>query len=56
MDNVDFATFSDNMTNINPTTGKVLRYMHAEDYAEIFEQMHERIAAVIMEPLHGVAR
>ncbi|KAK1840825.1 hypothetical protein CCHR01_16534 [Colletotrichum chrysophilum] len=36
--------------------GKVLRYLHVEDYAEIFEQMHERIAAVIMEPLHGLAR
>lgn len=44
------------MTNINPQTGKVLRYLHVEDYAEIFEQMHARIAAVIMEPLHGLAR
>ncbi|EQB53418.1 hypothetical protein CGLO_06855 [Colletotrichum gloeosporioides Cg-14] len=52
----EFATFSKNMTNINPQTGKVLRYLHVEDYAEIFEQMHERIAAVIMEPLHGLAR
>ncbi|KAH8659020.1 ornithine aminotransferase [Ilyonectria robusta] len=52
----EFATFSKNMTNINPKTGKVLRYLHAEDYAEVFEQMHERIAAVIMEPLHGLAR
>ncbi|KAF7557738.1 hypothetical protein G7Z17_g474 [Cylindrodendrum hubeiense] len=52
----EFATFSKNMTNINPKTGKVLRYLHPEDYAEVFEQMHERIAAVIMEPLHGLAR
>ncbi|CAG9982338.1 unnamed protein product [Clonostachys byssicola] len=52
----EYATFSKNMTNINPSNGKVLRYLHPEDYAEIFEQMHERIAAVIMEPLHGLAR
>ncbi len=44
------------MTNINPMTGKVLRYMHVEDFAEMFEQMHQRIAAVILEPLHGLAR
>lgn len=41
---------------MNPKTGKPLRYMHAEDYAEVFEEMHESIAAVILEPLHGVAR
>ncbi|CAG9984523.1 unnamed protein product [Clonostachys byssicola] len=51
-----YGTFSKNLTNINPKTGKVLRYLHAEDYAEIFEQMGERIAAVIMEPLHGLAK
>lgn len=44
------------MTNINPQTGKVLSYLHVEDYAEIFEQMHQRIAAVIMELLHELAR
>jgi ornithine--oxo-acid transaminase len=44
------------MTSMNPKTGKPLRYMHAEDYAEVFEEMHESIAAVILEPLHGVAR
>ncbi|EXF75578.1 hypothetical protein CFIO01_06314 [Colletotrichum fioriniae PJ7] len=31
----EFATFSKNMTNINPQTGKVLRYLHVEDYAEV---------------------
>ncbi|KAI6752524.1 hypothetical protein HG530_013893 [Fusarium avenaceum] len=51
-----YGTFSTNLTNINPNTGKVLRYLHAEDYEEIFGQMHERIAGVIMEPLHGTSR
>ncbi|KAF9873935.1 hypothetical protein CkaCkLH20_08669 [Colletotrichum karsti] len=51
-----YGTFSGNVTNINPLTGKVLRYLHAEDYAEAFEQMHERVAGVIMEPLHGTSR
>ncbi|KAK2729519.1 hypothetical protein CKAH01_02493 [Colletotrichum kahawae] len=37
----EFATFSKNMTNINPHTGKVLRYLHVEDYAEM--SMEEEI-------------
>ncbi|KAJ4172920.1 hypothetical protein NW754_003125 [Fusarium falciforme] len=51
-----YGTFSSNLTNVNPLTGKVLRYLHAEDYAEVFEKLHERIAGVIMEPLHGTSR
>ncbi|KAF4992026.1 hypothetical protein FDECE_13833 [Fusarium decemcellulare] len=51
-----YGTFSSNVTNIHPRTGKVLRYLHAEDYADIFEEMHHRIAGVIMEPLHGTSR
>ncbi|KAH6988344.1 ornithine aminotransferase [Ilyonectria destructans] len=51
-----YGTFSSNVTNTNPKTGKTLRYLYAEDYAEVFDQIHERIAAVIIEPLHGTSR
>ncbi|KAH9861110.1 hypothetical protein IAQ61_010846 [Plenodomus lingam] len=49
----NFGIFNENLTNRNPTNGKPLRYCHLEDFEEVFASCHGRIAAVIMECIHG---
>ncbi|KAK7422168.1 hypothetical protein QQZ08_009636 [Neonectria magnoliae] len=44
-----------NITNVHPGTGKVLRYLHVEDFEAVLSEYHGRVAAVIMECFHGVA-
>lgn len=34
-------------------TGNVLRYGHVEDFEKVIKRDHARIAAVMMEPIHG---
>ncbi|KAH7042270.1 pyridoxal phosphate-dependent transferase [Macrophomina phaseolina] len=47
---------SKQITNRNPKTGALLRYGHVEDYEAILSEMHKVVAAIIMEPIHGVLR
>jgi ornithine--oxo-acid transaminase len=42
--------------NVNPTTGASLDYLNLEAMRQCLEDHHHRIAAVIMEPLHGSSR
>jgi ornithine--oxo-acid transaminase len=44
---------SKNTININPKTGELLRHGHIEDYETVLRDMHGRVAAVIMECIHG---
>lgn len=48
-----YATFNPSMTNRNPLTGQPLRYGFAEDMEACLKSMHARVAAVIMECIHG---
>ncbi|KXJ87191.1 pyridoxal phosphate-dependent transferase [Microdochium bolleyi] len=49
----EYGITSVNNVNFDPETGKTLRYGHVEDFEEVFEKYHGRIAAVMMEPIHG---
>ncbi|KAL7903838.1 putative acetylornithine aminotransferase [Trichoderma velutinum] len=42
--------------NINPTTGEPLTYPEIDPMRRCIEEHHQRIAAVVMEPYHGVTR
>lgn len=42
--------------NRDPETGNVLRYGHVEDYESVLGRYHHRIAAVMMEPIHGTLK
>lgn len=53
MGQANFGVFNENLTNRNPTTGKPLRYCHVEDFEEALAACHDRVAAVIMECIHG---
>ncbi|KAH6869525.1 pyridoxal phosphate-dependent transferase [Thelonectria olida] len=55
LDQHEYGVFSKNVTNINPSTGKVLRYLHVEDFEAVLSEHHGRVAAVIMECFHGMA-
>lgn len=48
-----YATFNLSMTNRNPVTGQPLRYGFAEDMEECLRSVNGRVAAVIMECIHG---
>lgn len=52
----DYGIMSKVLTNVNPTTGERLTYLNLDAMRTCFEDHHERIAAVIMEPLHGCSR
>ncbi|KAL2202644.1 PLP-dependent transferase [Sarocladium strictum] len=49
----EYGITSTNIVNYDPETGNTLRYGHVEDYEAIFAKHHNRIAAVMMEPIHG---
>ncbi|KAH8743155.1 pyridoxal phosphate-dependent transferase [Diaporthe sp. PMI_573] len=49
----DYGVVSKNLTNLNPRTGRVLRYGHVEDFEEVLEEFHGRVAGIIMECIHG---
>ncbi|KAH7120365.1 pyridoxal phosphate-dependent transferase [Dactylonectria estremocensis] len=55
LDQHEYGVFSKNITNIHPGTGKVLRYLHAEDFEAVLSEYHGRVAGVIMECFHGLA-
>ncbi|KIM92607.1 hypothetical protein OIDMADRAFT_139383 [Oidiodendron maius Zn] len=41
------------LTNVNPSTGTLLRYGHIEDMEECLKELGHRVAGVIMECIHG---
>jgi len=43
-------------TNVNPSTGKTMRYGNVQDIADCLEEHHDRVAAVIIECLHGTMK
>ncbi|CAH0028562.1 unnamed protein product [Clonostachys rhizophaga] len=49
----EYGITSKNLVNYDPETGKSLRYGHVEDYESLFKRDHTRIAAVMIEPIHG---
>ncbi|RDL32479.1 uncharacterized protein BP5553_08935 [Venustampulla echinocandica] len=52
----DYGLDSNFQTNTNPSTGKVLRYGNIQDIEECLSEHHGRVAAVIMECLHGAIK
>lgn len=52
----EYGIESKNITNCDPETGIVLRYGHVEDYEAVFSRYHHRIAAVMMEAIHGTLK
>jgi len=49
----DYAVNSTNLLNTNPGNGQLLRYGHIEDMEACLAEHHSRVAAVIIEALHG---
>lgn len=50
---VQYATFNSSTTNRNPVTGQPLRYGVVQDMEDCLRSVHGRVAAVIMECIHG---
>ncbi|KPM39584.1 hypothetical protein AK830_g6980 [Neonectria ditissima] len=48
-DQHEYGVFSKNITNVHPSTGKVLRYLRVEDFEAVLSEYHGRVAAVIMD-------
>ncbi|KAF9893510.1 hypothetical protein FE257_010822 [Aspergillus nanangensis] len=52
----DYGVSNENLRNTNPITGGLLRYGCLEDFEQVLAATHERVAAVIMECIHGKKR
>ncbi|OBT45158.1 hypothetical protein VE00_04317 [Pseudogymnoascus sp. WSF 3629] len=48
-----YSLASNGMTNVNPSTGELLRYGHIEDMEACLKEYSHRVSAVIMECIHG---
>ena len=53
---IEYGLDSSLQTNVNPTTAKIMRYESVPDMEECLAEHHERVAAVIMECLHGALK
>jgi ornithine--oxo-acid transaminase len=53
---IEYGLDSNLQTNVNPTTGKIMRYGNIQDIEECLAEHHRRVAAVIMECLHGALK
>ncbi|PKX90084.1 putative acetylornithine aminotransferase [Aspergillus novofumigatus IBT 16806] len=49
----DYGISNPNLRNTDPETGNLLRYGHLEDFEKVIASQHQRLAAVIMECIHG---
>ncbi|GAQ44562.1 hypothetical protein AtubIFM55763_004336 [Aspergillus tubingensis] len=49
----DYGVTNSNLRNTNPETGKLLRYGMLADFEEVIASTHHRLAAVMMECIHG---
>ncbi|KAJ4014784.1 hypothetical protein NW761_015147 [Fusarium oxysporum] len=49
----DYGIFNENLRNSNPGTGEPLRYGSVADFEKVLAEHHHRVAAVIMECIHG---
>ncbi|GKZ39588.1 hypothetical protein AbraIFM66950_000691 [Aspergillus brasiliensis] len=52
----DYGIANESLRNTNPITGKLLQYGCIEDFEEVLAATHERVAAIIMECIHGKRR
>jgi hypothetical protein len=50
---LDYGIFNENLRNSNPGTGEPLRYGSVADFEKVLAEYHHRVAAVIMECIHG---
>lgn len=50
---LDYGITSESLRNTNPVTGKLLRYGRLDDFEEVLATTHGRVAAVMMECIHG---
>lgn len=50
---LEYALTSKTTTNCNPRTGELLRYGHVEDFEAVLNDTHDRVAAIILECIHG---
>jgi ornithine--oxo-acid transaminase len=53
---LDYGLDSDLQTNVNPSTGNMMRYGNIQDFEECIIEHHSRVAAVIIECLHGALK
>jgi glutamate-1-semialdehyde aminotransferase len=49
----DYGLDSKIQTNVNPSTGNTMTYGNIQAFKECLDEHHARIAAVIIECLHG---
>ncbi|RFU29300.1 hypothetical protein B7463_g7028, partial [Scytalidium lignicola] len=49
----EYGLDSSLQTNLNPSTGEIMRYGNIQEFRDCIEKHHEQTAAVIMECLHG---
>jgi ornithine--oxo-acid transaminase len=49
----DYGIANENLRNSNPKTGELLRYGCLEDFKQVLADVHGRVAAIIMECIHG---
>ncbi|KAF4210548.1 hypothetical protein CNMCM8980_004028 [Aspergillus fumigatiaffinis] len=49
----DYGIFNENLRNTNPKTGELLKYGCLEDFEQALAHVHGRVAAIIMECIHG---
>ncbi|KAM0089094.1 hypothetical protein ACP6JD_007570 [Aspergillus fumigatus] len=52
----DYGIINENLRNTNPTTGELLKYGCLEDVEQVLAGNHGRVAAIIMECIHGKKR
>ncbi|KAH1590486.1 hypothetical protein KXX34_004850 [Aspergillus fumigatus] len=52
----DYGFINENLRNTNPTTGELLKYGCLEDVEQVLAGNHGRVAAIIMECIHGKKR
>ncbi|KAL2692446.1 hypothetical protein Neosp_002855 [[Neocosmospora] mangrovei] len=49
----NYGITNENLRNTHPDTGKLLRYGSVQDFEDVLAAHHSRVAAVIMECIHG---
>ncbi|KAF4150985.1 hypothetical protein CNMCM6069_004792 [Aspergillus lentulus] len=49
----DYGIVNENLRNTNPKTGELLKYGCLKDFEQVLADVHGRVAAIIMECIHG---
>lgn len=50
---LDYGITNENLRNTNPKTGELLKYGCLEDFEQVLADLHGRVAAIMMECIHG---